>query len=125
MNWVRLAAIVLASLPLDAFAAAPDPNASQEIEYLISSVEHMQDATFVRNGVSYDARKAASHLRMKLKYAGSNVKSAEDFIRMCASRSSISGKPYELRFADGRVMTSESYFTGKLAEYRKSHAKEG
>lgn len=118
---LRLVALVFGSLAFDAFASAPAPNGPQEIEYLISSVESMQGVSFVRNGVSYDPKRAANHLRHKLKIAGSNVKSAEDFIRLCASKSSISGKPYELKFDDGRIVTSESYFTSTLAEYRRSH----
>lgn len=118
---VRLIALALVGLAVNAYADAPAPNAHEEIDYLISSVESMQGVSFVRNGVSYDAKRAADHLRRKLKYAGSHIKTAEDFIRLCASRSSVSGKPYELKFDDGRVMTSESYLKGKLAEYRKSH----
>jgi len=30
----------------------------------------------------------------KLREAGERIESAEDFIRLCASRSSVSGKPY-------------------------------
>jgi hypothetical protein len=117
----RLAALLLISVAFCAYADARDPVATQEIEYLISSVESTHGVTFVRNGTSYDAKKAASHLRRKLNYAGSHVRTAEDFIRLCASKSSVSGKPYEVRFDDGRVMSSESYLTGLLAEYRKSH----
>ena len=93
------------------------PLENQKIDYLISAIERLNDAKFVRNGTGYDAKAAADHLRRKLKYAGSRVKSADDFIRYCASTSSVSGKPYEIRFADGRVETSEAFLRQKLAEF--------
>jgi hypothetical protein len=60
-------------------------------------------------------------LRLKLKRAGSAVKSAEDFIRYCGTQSSTSGKPYEIRFSDGRVLPSATFLTQKLAEYDLQH----
>jgi len=52
---------------------------------------------------------------MKWKYAGKRVKTAEDFIRCCASVSSISGSKYRIRFADGRTVDSEVYFASSCA----------
>ena len=93
------------------------PLENQKIDYLIAAIETLSDAKFVRNGTAYDAKAAADHLRRKLKYAGSHVKSAEDFISYCATKSSMSGKPYEIRFADGRVETSETFLRQKLSEF--------
>ncbi len=87
------------------------------IDYLIATVETLQGAQFIRNGTSYDAKAAADHMRLKLRAAGSRVGTAEDFIRLCASVSSISGKPYLIKFADGRMMSSEAYLRQKLAEF--------
>ncbi len=88
-----------------------------KIAYLIASVETLQHAQFVRNGTAYDAKAAANHLRLKLRMAGSRVATADDFIRLCASASSVSGLPYQIRFADGRVVSSEVYLRQKLAEF--------
>ena len=59
-----------------------------------------------RNGKEYSANKAADHLRLKWEKAGRHVKTAEDFIELCGSRSSISGKLYKMRFPDGRIENS-------------------
>ncbi len=109
----RLLAVTLLAL----LAAAPTEPA--KIEALIRSVAELRDAKFVRNGVEYDAPAAADHLRTKLRGAGSRVKTADDFIRLCASSSSMTGKPYEIRWADGRVTTSESFLRARLAELEK------
>jgi hypothetical protein len=107
-------------LSLGAFAHAADSDSmeARKIDYLIASVETLKDAQFIRNGTSYDAKSAADHLRLKLRTAGSRVVTAEDFIRLCASVSSVSGTPYQIRFADGRVLSSEAYLRQKLAEFR-------
>jgi hypothetical protein len=93
------------------------PLESQKIDYLLHAVETLRDAKFVRNGTPYDAKAAAKHLRLKLRAAGSRIKSADDFIRYCATGSSISGLPYEIQFSDGRVVTSEAFLRKKLAEF--------
>jgi len=89
----------------------------RKIEYLIGSIAHLQDATFIRNGNEYDAGQAADHLRAKLRNAGSRVRTAEDFILYCATGSSMSGEKYLIRFADGRTVDTADFLRGKLAAY--------
>jgi hypothetical protein len=104
-----------------AAAAAPSPVEARKIEHLIAAVEQLGDAKFIRNGAAYDAKKAADHLRLKLREAGDRVATAEDFIRLCGSRSSVSGKPYEIAFDDGKRITSEAFLRAKLKELQRSY----
>lgn len=97
--------------------SAQDNIEKKKIEFLICSVENLKGAIFIRNGSEYDGKKAAEHLRLKLKNAGGRVQTADDFIRLCASQSYITGKPYMIRLSDGKIMKSEKYFRGKLKEY--------
>jgi hypothetical protein len=97
-----------------AHAFGPSVVEAQKIEYLIASVATLQNAQFVRNGTTYDGKAAADHLRMKLSKAGSRISTAEDFIRLCGSVSSMSGVPYSIRFADGTTIDSEVYLRQKL-----------
>lgn len=97
------------------------PVEARKIEQLIAAVEQLGPAKFIRNGAAYDARKAAEHLRLKLREAGGRVESAEDFIVVCGSRSSVSGKPYEIVFDDGKRMTSEAFLRAKLKELQSSY----
>lgn len=87
------------------------------IDYLIDSVAALKGASFIRNGKAYDAAKAASHMRLKLRFAGSKIHTAEDFIVCCGTGSSVSGINYTIRFADGHSVDSASYLRRKLAEY--------
>jgi opacity protein-like surface antigen len=97
-------------------AQAAAATEAQKIQQLIQSVEQLSNAKFIRNGVEYDANAAGEHLRMKLRMAGGNVKTADDFIRLCASKSSVSGRAYQIRFSDGKVVTSETFLRQKLKE---------
>lgn len=97
-----------------ALLQAPDAEA-QKIEALILAVARLQgQAVFIRNGSEYDAKAAADHLRLKWKNAGRRVKTAQDFIRGCATGSSMSGQPYRIRFQDGREVTSADFFWTEL-----------
>ena len=93
---------------------ASDLSEAAKIQYLIASVEALQGATFIRNGREHDASSASSHLRLKLKTMGDKVKTAEDFISLCASKSSLSSEPYLIRLSDGSIIKSESFFKDKL-----------
>jgi hypothetical protein len=99
--------------------SAQDNIEKKKIEFLISSVENLKGAKFIRNGSEYDGKKAAEHLRMKLQNA-LVVQTADDFIRLCASKSSITGKPYMIRLSDGKTIKSEEYFREKLKKYNST-----
>jgi hypothetical protein len=108
---------ILLLLLLAGEALAQDAGEAARIRHLIGSVEALPGVMFLRNGGEYDSRQAADHLRRKLARAGSRVQTAEDFIRLCASRSSVSGEAYRLRFPDGRIVEAERFFRERLKEY--------
>ena len=105
---------------LSGAVGAQDTIEKKKIAMLISSVEHLEGAIFTRNGSEYTGKEAAEHLRIKLNNADKRVQTAEDFIRLCASKSYISGKPYMIRTSDGKTTKSEEYFREKLKEYNSS-----
>ena len=113
----RLFAVVLLTLAAVATATDRLPAEEARIEYLLAVVASLPDAQFIRNGSAYDSTAAVKHMRAKLRFAGRRVKTAEDFIRYCGSESSLSGKPYEIRFADGRVVLSADFLRQRLAEF--------
>jgi hypothetical protein len=106
--------LALLFLLLSAAATAQPMTETQKIDALIVSVEQLPGAVFIRNGSEFSGVKAAEHLRAKWKYAGERVKTAEDFIRLCASASSMSGNRYQIRFADGRTVYSADFFHQQL-----------
>ncbi|HVP10886.1 MAG TPA: DUF5329 family protein [Phycisphaerae bacterium] len=73
------------------------------IEQLLRFVEH-SDVVFIRNGSEYDGAEAAAHLRDKLRAAGLQHPTVDQFIENIASRSSAVGQPYQVRLTDGRTV---------------------
>src|SRR4051812_37840511 len=99
-----LFALVLAPL----FASAqPSYTEAEKIDHLIMAVRSLKDAVFIRNGSEHTATEAADHLAMKRKRAGKRLKTVDDFIVGVASKSSLSGKPYMVRFKNGREYSAE------------------
>ncbi|MCB0392808.1 MAG: DUF5329 family protein [Bdellovibrionales bacterium] len=95
----------------------------QKIDYLILSVAQL-DAVFIRNGEEHSAGKAAEHLRMKLVNAQSyfwtppkEKWTALMFIEKIASHSSISKKPYLIRFADSKTVQSGPWLKDRLKQW--------
>src|SRR5512140_1830164 len=117
MKSILVASFVILAL-FSATVKAQDTTEKAKIDFLLSSIENMKGAKFIRNGTEYDGKKAAEHLRMKLKAVGEKVQTADDFIKLCASKSYISGKPYTIRFSDGKTENSEQYFRERLKEYK-------
>ncbi len=98
-------------------AQARDSLEQAKIEFLISSIDNMRGAVFIRNGKPYDAKKAAEHLRGKLDYAGERIKTANQFIDECATASWLSKRRYSIRFSDGHIQDSSAYLHTRLKEY--------
>ncbi len=98
-------------------------NTGQVVAYLTAEVEKSH-LTFIRNGQTHSCEEAAQHAREKYEYFKSRIKSAEDFIKLCASKSLISGKPYLVITPQGTVEVG-SWLTKILAEYRSSQGHRG
>ena len=120
----RLITVALLALATLANAADRSPVEDARIEYLLGVVASLHDAQFIRNGTAYDSTAAVKHLRTKLAAARSSVKTAEDFIRYCASQSSVSGKPYEIRLDDGRAVRSADFLRQKLIEFDRASGRQ-
>jgi len=86
----------------------------QKIESLIKQVGDLKDAKFIRNGSTYEVSSAVRFLRGKWNANAAEVKSARDFIDKVASMSGTSGKPYLIRFNDGREIKSREYLLAEL-----------
>ena len=105
--------LLLFAIPFANAASAP-AGESQKIEALIQDVRNLKDATFIRNGSSYSSESAAIFLRRKWQANQSAVKTARDFIDKVASFSGTSGKPYLIRFKDGKEIHSREFLLARL-----------
>ncbi len=96
-----------------------------EIQYLLDFVE-ISGCEFYRNGSWYHSQQAREHLQAKLEYlsARKRIHTAEDFIQLAASKSSMSGKPYEIRCGKCTASAASSWLAGVLSRYRSLQARE-
>lgn len=113
-------ALFLATALLSVQAQEKLATEKQKIEALIKHVEGIKDAKFVRNDTEYDAKTAAKFLRGKWESNEAEIKTAKDFIEKAASVSSTTGKPYLIRFKDGKEMKSSEYLLAELKKLEKS-----
>jgi hypothetical protein len=100
-------------------SAAPPAIAQTEINYLLGFVES-SGCEFYRNGSWYDSKRAQAHLRDKYQMlaAADQISTAEDFIEKAATKSSLSGRPYEVRCGGAEAVTSNQWLRAALARYR-------
>jgi hypothetical protein len=112
---LSLYCMALFTAPL-AEAAEKVRTENQKIEAMISHVEGLKQAKFVRNGVEYDASIAGRFLRYVWNANQAKVTTADDFIRVVATASGA-GIPYLVRFEDGRESKSRDYLSELLKKW--------
>jgi hypothetical protein len=66
-----------------------------EVEHLINYLAD-SDCRMVRNGKSYSAEDGAKHVRRKYNYFKSKISSTEEFIEYAGTKSTKSGRLYEV-----------------------------
>ena len=100
----------------------PAEKLDDTIDYLLNFVA-TSNATFIRNGTSHTPAEAAAHIKEKYQHFKSDIKTPEDFIRLCASKSLVSGKSYLVRTPDGKEMTLSEWLIQALEMHRNGSAK--
>ena len=113
---ITLAIVFLVALDAASFVHAQNLAAAekQKIEGLIKQVGDLNNAKFVRNGSVYEPAIAVRFLRGKWNAKDAEVKTARDFIDKVASKSGTSGKPYLIRFNDGKEIPSREFLLAGL-----------
>jgi hypothetical protein len=123
----RIAAAFILFLSVGSIATGNDrPRQSSQlpekervmIEALITNLETLTGAQFVRNGKAYSPATAGKFLRGKWKDRAEEVRNAEDFIEKVATRSSTTGRSYLVRYADKREITTAEFLRAQLERMR-------
>lgn len=91
-----------------------------EIAALIDAVR-VSPCQFLRNGDPHNGIEAADHIAAKYRHFEDEIASAEDFIDRAASRSLISGKPYEIACPGQPVVAAADWLRARLREWRQLH----
>jgi len=104
-----------ASFELQSVDSPPPPTEKERIDMLLDAVEK-SGLVFVRNGSEHDSKKAASHLKDKWEHAGDRITTTEQFIEEIASRSSTTGRTYEMKLEDGSLVPAADWLRARLEE---------
>ncbi|MEZ5460548.1 DUF5329 domain-containing protein [Dokdonella sp.] len=111
--------ISLALLASSAPANPLPPATRAEVTALLDALAG-SDCEFYRNGRWYAGSKAASHLQRKLDYLERKdlLTTADSFIALAATRSSMSGEPYQVRCPGETPVPSAEWLNTKLDQIR-------
>ncbi|MEO7579227.1 MAG: DUF5329 domain-containing protein, partial [Massilia sp.] len=117
MTFVRSCFAFLSAAVLSAAAHAAPPQAeiSHLLDYLAKS-----GCEFNRNGSWYAGPTARAHLQDKADYLAKRhqLPSAEAFIKLAATESSVSGKAYQVRCGAAAPVPSATWLGEELKRYR-------
>ena len=94
----------------------------QTIAFLLHRIE-TADATFIRNGQAYTPQEAVAHVRAKYEHFKEQIKTPEDFIRLSATKSLLTGQAYLVRTRDGKEMPLNAWLGNALREHRENEVK--
>lgn len=88
-----------------------------EIQHLLAFVKNTQ-CTYIRNGTHHSGEEAVKHIEKKYNYFADDIKTTEDFIRLSATKSTMSGKTYSV-ICDGKTTSSAQWLLDELREFRQ------
>jgi hypothetical protein len=117
-----VAAAALMLVPLQAGAEKKAEETKKEdleatIAHLLEYVR-TADVVFIRNGKEHSAEDAAKHIEKKYNHYRKKIKTPEDFIEKSATKSMMSGKPYQIKLEDGTVIPTKDWLLAELERYR-------
>ena len=119
MKVTVLVLLALLTITTSGHAAEHDAVVARQITYLIDHLA-ASGCQFNRNGTWHDAPRAVSHLKRKYEYLLKKnlIADADAFIRLAASESSVSGKPYLVKCGNQPEMPSAQWFRAALGTFR-------
>ncbi len=95
-------------------------NTKNEIDHLIGYVSET-DCDYERNGTKHQGSEAVKHIVRKYNYFKDDINSAEDFIKYSATKSTMSGKYYQIHCPNQVTVKSKDWLLDELARYRGRH----
>lgn len=100
-------------------AAQSAPAVRAEIDQLLTKLQ-ASGCEFNRNGSWYSGAEAKDHLLRKLEYIENKgtLQSTEQFIELAASKSSFSGKAYQVKCGNEPAQESQAWLTKQLGAIR-------
>ena len=119
LNFMKMKIIIIIFLPcfFALTAVAANWQLQAEIDHLITNVKS-SDCQFIRNGKAHTPDEAVEHIMKKYDHFEDRIKTAEDFIEYCASKSILSRQPYKIGCPGQEAVDSKDWFLEELQRFR-------
>ncbi|TPW18572.1 MAG: hypothetical protein FD130_156 [Halothiobacillaceae bacterium] len=88
-----------------------------EIDHLLLFVAETT-CQYERNGTVHTGREAVAHIKQKYDHFKKEIDSAEKFIELSATKSTMSGKYYQVQCDSHPKVTSQEWLLQELKKYR-------
>jgi len=111
---------LLITLLLFTSLEAKQKSYQNEIDHLLLYVQ-TTECSYVRNGDAHDGKDAKKHIQRKYDYFYDDIESTEDFIRLSATKSTMSGSKYYIVCPNKPKIESSKWLLDELHKYRKTH----
>lgn len=98
--------------------ASANSDFRNDLNLLMGGLESCQ-CKFIRNGSEHEPKEAREHMERKLNAADGRIQTIPDFIEHIGSKSSMSGKPYLVKFADGKTVEAGVWLKERWEEILK------
>ena len=105
--------LLISLLALPAWA-----DSTAEINHLINYVKTTK-CQYIRNGKIHTGKEGAKHIQSKYHHYKDEIKTTEDFIRLSATKSMMSGEKYYIKCAGSPKVESAKLLESELKKYRK------
>jgi hypothetical protein len=112
----RLFLIVFLSCTLTTPLLATE-SLEQTIGYLLNYIATSK-AVFIRNDVAYTPDQAMKHSKAKYEHFKTEIKTPEDFIRLCASKSIVTNQWYHVKAPGQPEMLLNDWLRAALKAHR-------
>jgi Family of unknown function (DUF5329) len=106
---------MLGLLPFTSMAV---PTTESEINHLLKFIQS-SECQYERNGDKHSGEEAAEHIKKKYHYFKRKIVTTEDFIRLSATKSAVTGNRYRVHCPGAAVQESNQWLFGELRKYRK------
>ena len=118
MRTTQYLASSLLCLFLSSVSADVPEEQAPEVEHLINYLADSDDCRMIRNGKSYSAEDGAEHMRRKYDYFRGEISSTEEFIEYAGTKSTMSGRLYEVLCIGQEPEFSRDWLLEELSVYR-------
>lgn len=115
MYAIKLLLTFLLALALPALAISP--STQDEINHLLAYVKNTQ-CQYERNGSQHTGEEAVKHIQKKYDYFSDDITTAEEFIKYSATKSTFSGKHYQVHCSGQPTINSKDWLLKELTHYR-------